>query len=447
MHSANSPGTVYEHDPAYDYPASEIGPDSWAARLGMERLRADSCVVDTSHGIYDPREIGYPDKYDQYTATVVAEFALPITMEDEPGTSYLGYAALIKEENADGTVDYALHGLWFDDKGSAYVAPNEPIRFGPRESIILGTAADDPDEQKRDDRLVSAQMLWGAGASFAAEVSQRQLQMHGLPNAVLLNDTSPNGTLTRADCHYENEQVFDYTEQAKVLARQLGKLTTENEFNSDLIIDTTGMNMPAHKDPDRYVVLDAWGKGGEALLVDPSEDPETYKNISDDMMRRIRKMEQRGVEVTVDKALEALFATGKKWLSYHINPDDERAKQYERAEEHFGDNRYMNVAERLRDGEADCDDMATVGRYLAKQLYGAGYLQGTKFYTLSGHPDDKTSIGHTFDVCEKPDGQIVLVDFAVPYMGPLEDTVGKGVSSGYFLPDQMNAYMRRMATR
>lgn len=442
--------TIYKHDLAYDLSPEQPVEGSRAFDLGMEQLERTHRVIDTETPIYPSDTIGEPDWQGGYDVSVVGEIALPLR---ENGQAIgLRHAAILKGTK-DGASKYMIQGLYTNDQGLTRTVPTPAVEIPTGATLVIGRNGDDPTLRENDEKLVSAEMIWGPGAEYGLNVSGEQLRIRAQKRLLHLYDEAAHGTYIKANYIGESTNTSKGAEIGLLKARNLGKLSLDGKFAGGEVINsyTTLGGKDENGRPKRSVDLRAWAAGDEISVVDPSEDPKTYAKFygtfKDFMKQAAAEKKKHGERLIEDDVLESIYKTGQYWVTYDTGQGTVK-ELLERTRKETGTD-MVNIAKNIKSYKAICRQMALMMAWLGGEAAEEGYLDRTmtahdsRRAVVTGGRDDNA---HQYTRYTKRDGTVMVLDLAGEYLGSLEDSLDRH-GWDYFMPGEKASYLRSKILR
>lgn len=383
--------------------------------------------------------------------SVVGEIAFPITRGPSQEKA-MGHAALLKIEHPGGWVGFAVQGLEANEAGKAYVSERVGRRYiMPRGRVTLGRSADYPYKAQEDASLVSAESLWGAGAKYDDVVSRRHAEVRVGNGAMSVRDLgSHSGTLIKRDSYTEHtpDDEDDYVAAHTVKAIKLAewrKLLSRDRDGRMLFAGRRIVNRDTTlggPNPEATVDIRAWVAGGEAIVVDPTEDSGEYDKLLNSFFGRIAKYKGKYDEEDV---LKAIYDTVSGAMQYSLAYADWRS---EWINQQSPDHRKINLDVYLAAGKGVCRHMALAAAWLGGEAAARGLLSGR--LTAPVKENTAYNAAHEWARYTAKDGRVYILDMGSDdpndhYFGTLEaSTVRKNAQNwNYFEPGEREDYMRR----
>lgn len=395
--------------------------------------------------MYTPEEIGLRSDVRDHTVAVIGEFALP----GESDAQNLHVAILRVSRKIDGDVRFALQGLVTDTDGRAIKSTKRPVPLTASQ-IQIGRAAD---KSNGDKGLLPAAELWGEGVLYPEYVSPNHVQISVEGNAVVLRDTSENGTWVspNAEMEPEDEYVAFHTLNNIAKAAQDGYLDQDGKFQGrDVVTRNTTMG---GKNPEATVDIRALAGGAEATVVDAIRAGELEKQGYNKLTAAFYERLERARLAAGNAPLEAktiaelIYETVSAGITYDPEYADATAALVAKNSNN-GSNK-VNLGWYLYDGKGVCRHMALASAWLGGELVDKGLLRGRVTAEVNQRLTD--NLAHEWARFTDDFGEVYIIDPAQNYFGKLEDTLklsdDKDKRWHYFRDDERRIMEARIAAR
>ncbi|MFZ1324150.1 MAG: hypothetical protein WAQ57_03265 [Candidatus Saccharimonadales bacterium] len=407
----------------HQYPL--IAPAEARGELANYQLHGEAVELSLDDGLYDLREIGLPRfMHGGERLDVVAEAAL----EGDEGTA--GEFAFVRTRTELGDQLFAV-GLMTDETG-------KPRATGVFIALQLGVPLSFG--RSRDANIRGVQ-----GSEFGPGVSRNHLTATWTGQVLKLEDTSTNGSFYKGNTlagHDAYEYEASHTVSAEEGARLRGMLREEStmgvrEFGGRPTIGRDTFPIDGHVD------IRSWVAGGEAIVVDSKKYPQEFDKLRACFLSKLHEQQDRKQRHPSEASIiKAIYAAVDETMEYDLAFVDVES---EAIKAEVPDHRKASLTNYFAAGKGVCRHMALAVSWLGGEAHRAGLLGGR--FTTEVNQSTQGNGAHEWSRYTSPSGEVVIIDVAQHFVGPLAKTLYKKPSGGerwgYFRSsEERDAYRR-----
>lgn len=368
----------------------------------MRQLHGQSIWL-ADERLYANSKIGLPTHDREGAFSVVGEFALPGEKNDD------ARVAVVRKQHFDGQVSYALQGLEADGIRGIKKSdmPMVPIPTNG-EALVVGRSGN-----------VRADMLWSESAGFSGLVSREHVSISDKGMAVLLTDTSTNGTkIFEKETPNYNDAVYIgengdnveylYTARAEEVARIRNEIAKRM---GGMVRETIG------RDTRLAEGVYEGSYGGEAIVVNYMKQPERIDKSVDAI---IRSSTDASGKFRKDFVLQNVFDHVSKTMAYDSGAVESIFNRVGRK-----DGQKVSLDVYIKAGKGVCRHQALYAGIILERLIDKGLLNGKVSVDrnmIKGRDADKYD-GHAWTRYTNSRGDVFILDVAQGRLDSLNNLV------------------------